>query len=260
LEKKPANLTLNKPSEVGDNMHVAVIPADLECVDVVQQQHSERNHHLGESSGSISHSSNCENGSVSSLVFELPLQTLPPLNRAPDLKRVHAIKPIKTLQLNSTLYDVELSAKGTNNNGRNVPLVSLMSKWNHKPVVGYPISIEVLDDVCHCLLSNTDDHEPTTSTADVVLKKRHTRGLPPSQACRAKPKSYRKTLGKEVNKLWQPHKRKRTTSSQENCGGFPLLLPATETVTPGSQWWERYLDQWLHVSCFELFSVESRKR
>jgi hypothetical protein len=90
---------------------------------------------------------------------------LPPLNRALDLERVHAAT-IKTLQLNSTLYDVELSANETSNNGRRVLLVSLMSKWNHKPVVGYPISIEVLDDVFHYLLSNTDDHEPATSTAD----------------------------------------------------------------------------------------------
>jgi hypothetical protein len=66
LEKKPDNLTLNKPSEPGDNMHLAVFPVDLDCVDVVQQQHSRRNHHPRESSGSISHSSNCENGSVSS--------------------------------------------------------------------------------------------------------------------------------------------------------------------------------------------------
>jgi hypothetical protein len=213
LEKKPAKLTSNKPSEPGDNLHLAVFPAVLDCVDVVQQQHSDRNHDLGESSGTISSSSNCESGSVSSLVFELLLQTLPPPNRAPDLKRCHAVKPIKTLQLNSTLCDVELSARGTSNNGRRVPLVSLMSKWNHKPVVGYPISVDVLDDVLHCLLSNADDQQLATSIADALLKKGQAGGLPPSQACRAKSKSRKKTLGKEGDKLWQPHMKKPASSS-----------------------------------------------
>jgi site-specific DNA-cytosine methylase len=45
------------------------------------------------------------------------------------------------------------------------------------------------------------------------MQKRHTRGLPPSHVCRAKPKSRRKTSGKEVDKLWQSHKKKQSSSS-----------------------------------------------
>ncbi|GJM89924.1 hypothetical protein PR202_ga06153 [Eleusine coracana subsp. coracana] len=131
-EKKPDKLTLNNPSEHGDNMCLEVFPADLDCVAAVQQQHSERNCDLGESSGTISNSSDCVNSSLSTLVFELPLRALPPLKKAPELEVCDAVKPMKTLQLNSALYDVQLSSRGISDNGRRVPLVSLMisgARW-----------------------------------------------------------------------------------------------------------------------------------
>ncbi|TVU00271.1 hypothetical protein EJB05_54313, partial [Eragrostis curvula] len=239
-EKKPAMLTLNKPGEPGNDMHLAVFPADLDCGGAVQLQHSERKRDLGESSGSLSNISNCGNDSVSSLVFELPLQMLPPPESALDLERRCAVKPTKTLQLNSTLHDVELSARGTHNNGRRVPLVSLMSKWNHKPVVGYPISVEVSDDVFHLLLPNTDDHQPATSAADGLLKKGKAEGLPSSHARRAKPKSRRKTTGKEADKLWQPHMKKPASSPRKMRRLSSFALSQRDGDAGKSCWCKRF--------------------
>ncbi|KAL6618649.1 hypothetical protein ACP70R_033788 [Stipagrostis hirtigluma subsp. patula] len=211
LEKKPAKHSLNKVAEPGVSMHLAA-PAGLDCVGAFQQQLLESKCGSDESSQTIREISNCENGSVSSLVCELPLQICPPQQRAPSVEKRRAGKPVKTLQLNSILYDVELIVQGTNNNGRRVPLVSLMSKWNHRPVVGYPVSVEVLDDVFCRQLSNTGDHQPGTSSANGLLKKGKTEGLqctmPSSRGSRSKTKSRRKTLGKEEDKLWQPHTKK----------------------------------------------------
>jgi hypothetical protein len=73
------------------------------------------------------------------------------------------------------------------------------------------------------------------------------------------PKAAERPQGKKWTSYGSHIKRNNHLLLQEKCGGFPLLFPATETVTPGSQWWEKYLDQPLHASRFELFSVESRK-
>ncbi|KAL6841558.1 hypothetical protein ACP4OV_028701 [Aristida adscensionis] len=216
-EKKPAKRSLNKPS--------------LDCVGAVQQQRSVRKCGHEGSSQTMSNNSNCENGSVSSLVaFELPPQALPPEENALDFERPRALKPVKTLQLNSKLYDVELSSQGSDNNGRRVPLVSLMSKWNRRPVVGYPVSVEVLDDAFCLPLSNTV--EPLAiSSADGLQKKGKSEGLqctvPSSRTSRAKPKSRRKTSVKEEDKLWQPHTKIPTLGKEED----KLWKPHTKIST-----------------------------
>ncbi|PVH61909.1 hypothetical protein PAHAL_3G153400 [Panicum hallii] len=239
LEKRLDKRSLNKTSGADGKLHLAVIPTDLDCVGAVEQQGSKSKHDPEESSETISNRSNCDSGSVTSLVFELPLQVLPPQNKAWDLERCHAVKPIKTMHLNSVLYDVELSVLGSSNKGRRVPLVSLMSKWNRKPVVGYPVSVEVRDDVFDHPLSSRDDQHPVTGSVDgmilkrdethpvtssvdgMILKRDETEGLqclvpPPPQACRAKPKNRsRKTSEKEVDKLWQPHTKKPASSSRK---------------------------------------------
>uniref|UniRef100_A0A0A9CM51 Uncharacterized protein n=1 Tax=Arundo donax TaxID=35708 RepID=A0A0A9CM51_ARUDO len=226
LEKKPSKHSLNKPTEPDVNMHLAVFPADLDCVGAVHQQGSERKRDHEGSSDTKSNGSNCENGSISSLVFELPLQILPPQQRALDLERCRAVKPIKTLQLNSSLYDVELCVQGSSNKGRRVPLVSLMSKWNRRPVVGYPVSVEVSDDVFCRPSSNTNGHPPASSSADGLLKKDKAEVLmpekdkaevlvPSSHTCQAKSKSSRNNSGKEVDKLWQPHTKKPASSPRK---------------------------------------------
>ncbi|XP_062232333.1 uncharacterized protein At1g51745-like isoform X2 [Phragmites australis] len=94
LEKKPAKHSLNKPAEPGVNMHLAVFPADSDCVGAVQQQRSERNRDREESSETKSNGSNFENGSRPNLVFELPLQVLRPQQRALDLERGAATRRV----------------------------------------------------------------------------------------------------------------------------------------------------------------------
>jgi len=222
LEKRLDKHSLNKTSGADGKLHLAVIPTDLDCIGAVEQQRSKSKHDPEESSETMSNRSNCDSGSITSLMFELPLQVLPPQKKAWDFERCHAVKPIKTLHLNSILYDVELSVLGSSNMGRRVPLVSLMSKWNRKPVVGYPVSVEVCNDVFDHPLSSRDDQHPATSNVDgMILKRDETEGLrclvpPPPQACRAKPKSRsRKTSEKEVDKLWQPHTKKAASSSRK---------------------------------------------
>lgn len=226
LEKRLDKRSLIKPAGRDIKMHLAVvptdIPTDMDYVGAVQQQCSKTRCDPEESSDTISNRSNCESGSVSSLLFELPLQALPPEKKALDLGRFHAVKPIKTMRLNSTLCDVELSVLGGSNTGRRVPLVSLMSKWNRRPVVGYPVSVEVCEDVFGHPLSSRDDQQPAASSVDVmILKRDETEGLqrlvpPPPQACRAKPKSRsRKTPEKEMDRLWQPHTKKPASASRK---------------------------------------------
>jgi len=222
LEKRLDKHSLNKTSGADGKLHLAVIPTDLDCIGAVEQQRSKSKHDPEESSETMSNRSNCDSGSITSLMFELPLQVLPPQKKAWDLERCHAVKPIKTLHLNPILYDVELSVLGSSNMGRRVPLVSLMSKWNRKPVVGYPVSVEVCDDVFDHPLSSRDDQHPVTSSVDgMILKRDETEGLqylvpPPPQACRAKSKNRsRKTSKKEVDKLWQPHTKKPASSSRK---------------------------------------------
>nr|CAB3460538.1 unnamed protein product [Digitaria exilis] len=194
--------------------------AGRSVLEPAEQQHSKIKRDPEESSETMSSPSNCDSGSVSSLGFEIPLQVLPPQKKSFDLERCHAVKPIKTLHLNSTLYDVKLSVLGSSNKGRRVPLVSLMSTWNRKPVVGYPVSVEILDDVFGLPLSSRDEPHPATNNEGGIIPKRDkTQGLqrvvPSSpQVCRAKPKSRsRKPLEKDIDKLWQPHTKKPAASS-----------------------------------------------
>lgn len=223
LEKRLDKRPLNKPSGGDAKMHIAVMPTYSDCVGAVEQQHSKSKCDPEESSDTVSNRSNCDSGSTSSLVFELPLQVLPPQKKALDTERCHAVKPIKTLNLNPTLYGVELSVLGSSNNGRRVPLVSLMSRWNGKPVVGYPVSVEVLDDVFGHPLSSRGEQPAATSSVDGILlvKRDETEGLqrlvpPPPQACRAKSKSRsRKPSEKDVDKLWQPHTKKPASSTRK---------------------------------------------
>lgn len=220
LEKRLEKRSLNKHAEHDTKMHIAEIPSGVDCVGAVRQQHCKGKCDPEESLETLSNHSNCESGSVSSLVFEKPLQVLPPEKKPLGRERCHAVKPIKTLHLNPTLYNVELSVLGSNNTGRRVPLVSLMSRWNRKPVVGYPVSVEVSDDVFGRPSSTICVQLPATSSVNaIVLKRGETQDLhhvvPSSaQTCRPKPKSRsgRRASEKEVDKLWQPHTKKPASS------------------------------------------------
>ncbi|KAM3413393.1 hypothetical protein ACQJBY_004527 [Aegilops geniculata] len=127
-----------------DKSLVVMLPDAL--VHAALRQRSEIKCEPEEPSGTIGrHHSNGETGSVPPVVSE----PAPPQRR--DLMCHVAVKPTKTLQLNPSLYKVEISSGpgcGGGSKGRHVPLVSLMSRSSRRPVVGYPVSVEVLDAAC----------------------------------------------------------------------------------------------------------------
>ncbi|XP_020152974.1 uncharacterized protein [Aegilops tauschii subsp. strangulata] len=129
-----------------DKSLVVMLPDAL--VHAALRQRSEIKCEPEEPSGTIGrHHSNGKTGSVPPVVSE----PAPPQRR--DLRCHVAVKPTKTLQLNPSLYDVEISSGpgcSGGSKGRYVPLVSLMSRSSRRPVVGYPMSVEVLDAArCH---------------------------------------------------------------------------------------------------------------
>ncbi|KAM3300836.1 hypothetical protein ACQJBY_041725 [Aegilops geniculata] len=147
--------------DVDDKSLVVMLPDAL--VHAAMRQRSEIKCEPEEPSGTIGrHHSNGETGSVPPVVSE----PAPPQRRD---RRCHvAVKPTKTLQLNPSLYKVEISSGpgcGGGSKGRHVPLVSLMSRSSRRPVVGYPVSVEVLDAAC-C-------HPPAPSVNGVPDAARH---------------------------------------------------------------------------------------
>ncbi|VAH23960.1 unnamed protein product [Triticum turgidum subsp. durum] len=127
-----------------DKSLVVMLPDAL--VHAALRQRSEIKCEPEEPSGTIGrHHSNGKTGSVP------PVVSKPVLPQRRDLRCHVAVKPTKTLQLNPSLYDVEISSGpgcGGGSKGRHVPLVSLMSRSSRRPVVGYPVSVEVLDAAC----------------------------------------------------------------------------------------------------------------
>lgn len=187
LEKR--SLNKNKPAEHDTKMHIAIVPSGMDCVGTVQQQHCKSKCGPEESLETLSSHSNCESGSVSSVVFEKPLH------------------------LNPSLYDVELSVLGSSNTGRRVPLVSLMSRLNCKPVV------EVSDDLFGCPSSRRDVQAQLPATS---------RGN----------KDETEVLEKEeVDRLWQPHAKRAgagavTSSSRKTRGDGKSASGATIACIP----------------------------
>uniref|UniRef100_A0A0D9WKJ5 PWWP domain-containing protein n=1 Tax=Leersia perrieri TaxID=77586 RepID=A0A0D9WKJ5_9ORYZ len=217
LEEKVGKSSLNKPTGPDDGKRLAVFPTGLDSDGALKQQCSEVKHEHEESCEILSIPSNCENVSSSSLVFELPLQVLPPEQKSPGPARCRAVKPTKTLQLNPILYDVELSGNGSTNKGRCVPLVSLMSRWNRRPVVGYPVSVEVSDGVCFLPASVINDHGPPTSIVN-GLQKNDEASSPERLRSRtggAEPKSRRKMSELEMDRSWRPHTKNHVSSSRK---------------------------------------------
>uniref|UniRef100_A0A0E0L6K8 PWWP domain-containing protein n=1 Tax=Oryza punctata TaxID=4537 RepID=A0A0E0L6K8_ORYPU len=217
LEENVGKSSLNKPTGPDGGKQLAVFSTGLDCDGAVKQQCSKVKQEHEESSEILSSPSNCENVSASSLVFEVPLQVLPPERKTPRPARCRAVKPTKTLQLNPILYDVELSGHGCTNKGRRVPLVSLMSRWNRRPVVGYPVSVEVSDGVCFLPASGVNDHRPATSTVNGLVKKDEAAspGRLRSHTGGAKPKIRRKMSELETEKSWRPHTKNHAPSSRK---------------------------------------------
>ncbi|GJM94157.1 hypothetical protein PR202_ga10776 [Eleusine coracana subsp. coracana] len=97
-----------------------------------------------ESSETISNHLNSEKGTT--FPYYVPLQVIMP-EQQPDLKppSCHVVRPTKRACADYRLYDVEVAVQGSYK-GHHAPLVSLLSKWTGKPIVGYPVTVEVLDD------------------------------------------------------------------------------------------------------------------
>lgn len=218
LEERLERSTVDKTAAPDDDKDLAILPNDLDRVDAVLQQCSESKHKHEEPSETTSNNSYCENVSVSSVAFELP-----PQHTDPAVASCHAVKATKTLQLNSALYDVELSVQGSssssNNKGRHVPLVSLMSRSSRRPVVGYPVSVEVLDVVYCPPASSIDDDHPSTSSANGLVKEQETAvpqcAMPSSHKGRAKARSRRKTSEDDMDKSWRPHNKNPVSSPRK---------------------------------------------
>ncbi|KAJ4820968.1 Tudor/PWWP/MBT superfamily protein [Rhynchospora pubera] len=81
------------------------------------------------------------------------------------------VKPLKSISMEPTLYDVEMQVEASYK-GPRVPLVSLMSKLNGKAIVGHPISVKVLKDGSTLsLISRREHHRPSTSSISQLLKR-----------------------------------------------------------------------------------------
>uniref|UniRef100_M8CKM0 Uncharacterized protein n=1 Tax=Aegilops tauschii TaxID=37682 RepID=M8CKM0_AEGTA len=119
-----------------DKSLVVMLPDAL--VHAALRQRSEIKCEPEEPSGTIGrHHSNGKTGSVPPVVSE----PAPPQRR--DLRCHVAVKPTKTLQLNPSLYDVEISSGPGCSGGSK-------GRSSRRPVVGYPMSVEVLDAArCH---------------------------------------------------------------------------------------------------------------
>ncbi|TKW14966.1 hypothetical protein SEVIR_5G201000v4 [Setaria viridis] len=171
-----------------------------------------------ESSETISNHSNSEKGTAS-LPYYVPLQVLPPLEPQPDLKppRCPVTRPpTKRARADHRLYDVELTVRRSQR-GHPVPLVSLMSKWTGKQIVGYPVTVEVLEDSRPA--ASRDEHCPAMSSLDSLLKSRVTepRQARSSNASRSKSKSScrKKASEHDLDKSWRPHAKKPASSPRK---------------------------------------------
>ncbi|KAF8671051.1 hypothetical protein HU200_050330 [Digitaria exilis] len=170
-----------------------------------------------ESSETISNHSNLEKGTTS-FPYYVPLQVLPPPEQQPDLKppRCPVTKPTKRARADHRLYDVELTVQGSYK-GHHVPLVSLLSKWTGKPIVGYPVTVEVLEDSRPT--ASRDKHRPAIGSLNSLLKSRVTepRQARSSHASRSKSKSSgrKKASEHDLDKSWRPHTKKPASSPRK---------------------------------------------
>ncbi|CAL4963159.1 unnamed protein product [Urochloa decumbens] len=173
---------------------------------------------LEESSETISNHSNSEKGTTSFSDY-VPLQILPPPEGQPDLKppRCPATRPpTKRGRADSRLYDVELTVQRSYK-GHPVPLVSLMSKWTGKPIVGYPVTVGALEDSRPAASRN--EHRSAMGSLDSLLKSTVTepRQARSSNASRSKSKSSgrKKASDHDLDKSWRPHTKKPASSPRK---------------------------------------------
>ncbi|OEL30194.1 hypothetical protein BAE44_0008785, partial [Dichanthelium oligosanthes] len=199
LQQYEGTIKLDRPIELEDNI-----------------RHATPEHEV--SSETISNHSNSEKGTTL-FPYYVPLQVLPPPDQQPDLKppRCPVTRPpTKRARADYRLYDVELTVQRSYK-GHPVPLVSLMSKWTGKPIVGYPVSVEVLEDSRPA--ASRDEHRPAMGSLDSLLKSRVTepRQARSSHASRSKSKSsgHKKASEHDLDKSWRPHTKKPASSPRK---------------------------------------------
>ncbi|KAM0918587.1 hypothetical protein ACQ4PT_008742 [Festuca glaucescens] len=246
VEKSAAADKTATPAD--DYKGLAVLtPNGLDCVGAVLQQHSGIKCKVEEPAETISNHPNRENVPAPSVVFELPPpQVLPPQQRDLVAARCHAVKPVKTLQLNLSLCDVEISAYGASSGskGGRVPLVSLMSKSSRRPVVGYPVTVEVLDDTApHPPAPSVHDDHPRSTSNNVnrPMKVEEEAAVPalqcampppPAASSSANLKSRRKTSEDET---WRPHTKNPVSSSPRKMRRLSSFGPSQRGAGGGDR-------------------------
>jgi hypothetical protein len=110
---------------------------------------------------------------------------------------------VKDCSTDSALYEVHLEVK-VSQRPQGVPYISLMSKFNCRPITGHPITVEVLDvSVCDLLLKNIRRSECNSSSFELrnktVVKKKKSN----SKEVRGKQSKSKKNgiLSKKIRKL-----------------------------------------------------------
>jgi hypothetical protein len=179
------------------------------------QEYAESGPEHDESSETLSNQSYSEKGKATSPYYGSPLQVVLP-EQKPDLKstRCPVVKLIKSVHTDYKLYDVELAAEGTYK-GHRAPLVSLMSQWNRKPVLGFPLPVLVLDDSCP--VESRDNHHLATSSLNHLLKSEvaEPRQQRSSHASKSKHSGRKKTSEHDTDKSWRPHTKKSEGSPRK---------------------------------------------
>jgi hypothetical protein len=167
-----------------------------------------------ESSETISNHSNSEKGTTL-FPYYAPLQVIMP-EQQPDLKpsRCNVMRPTKRARADCRLYDVEVAVQGSYK-GHHAPLVSLLSKWTGKPIVGYPVTVEVLEDSLPA--ANRDEHHPVMGSLDSLLR---SGAAEPWQArsshkSRSKSSGCKKVSEHDLDKSWRPHTKKPASSPRK---------------------------------------------
>ena len=214
LEARVGSASLCKPTDLGNDMKFVLVPPDGGA-GVMGQQYAESGPDHDEASETLSNHSYSEKVKEASPYYGSPLQVIPP-EQKPGLKstRCPVVKPIKSVRTGYRLYDVELAAEGTYK-GHRAPLVSLMSQWNRKPVLGFPLPVVVLDDSCP--VESRDNHHLATSSLNHLLKSEvaEPRQQRSSHASRSKLSGRKKISEHDMDKSWRPHTKKSESSPRK---------------------------------------------
>lgn len=202
-------------SDPGSSMKFVLVPPD-DGAGIMGQQYYESGPEHDESFEALSNHSHSEKVGAASPYYGSPLQVILP-EQKPDMKstRCHVVKPMKSVQADYKLYDVELAVEGTYKDHR-APLVSLTSKWNRKPVMGFPVPVVVLDDSCP--VESRDNHRLAKNSLTHLLKRSEVaepRQPRSSHASKSKLGGRKKVSEHDMDKSWRPHTKKSATSPRK---------------------------------------------